>query len=236
MAAVNRDFYDGLWAGVTLTPPQRFNTWPLIEPLAAAAPDRLEVGPGMRPRSPIAGTHFIDLSVPVTNALSALGGLAAPGQITALPFPDARFDLVCAFDIVEHTEDDRKAFAELSRVLRPGGVFIFSVPLFKSSWTYFDEAVGHYRRYEPDALMALLKENGFTLEKSAVFGMQPKSQTLLKLGIWWIRNRYEQAMRWYNRLFMPLALRFQKKLRLEPGLINLDKVDEIILVCRKNKD
>ena len=233
MAALNRDFYDGLWAGVNLTPPERFNTWALIEPLAATAPSRLEVGPGMRPRSPIPGTHFVDLSTPVMEKLASLGGIATPGQITALPFPDANFDLVCAFDIVEHTEDDHKAFAELARVLKPGGTMIFSVPMFQASWTYFDEAVGHYRRYEPDALQAILRDNGFILEKTAAFGMQPKSQILLNLGIWWIRNRYEQAMKWHNKLFMPLALRMQKKLRFHPGTLDLRKVDEIILVCKK---
>jgi hypothetical protein len=62
-AAVNRAFNDALWRVVNV-PPRKFNTWPLLSQLAAAAPDRLEIGPGMRPRLPIEGTHFIDLSAP----------------------------------------------------------------------------------------------------------------------------------------------------------------------------
>jgi hypothetical protein len=42
------------------------------------------------------------------------------------------------------------------------------------------------------------------------------------------------AMWWYNRAFMQLGLRFQKELRLAPGMIATDSVDEILLVCRKD--
>ena len=41
-------------------------------------------------------------------------------------------------------------------------------------------------------------------------------------------------MWWYNRVFMPLGVRFQKKLVLAPGLIDTEHVDEVLLVCRKH--
>jgi hypothetical protein len=41
-------------------------------------------------------------------------------------------------------------------------------------------------------------------------------------------------MWWYSHVFMPLAVRFQEKLALAPGMIATDKVDEILLVCRKD--
>ncbi len=65
VVAVNREFYDALWSDAKLQPPERFNTWPLISGLLAASPARLEIGPGLRPRLPIAGTHFLDISSPV---------------------------------------------------------------------------------------------------------------------------------------------------------------------------
>ena len=40
-------------------------------------------------------------------------------------------------------------------------------------------------------------------------------------------------MWWYNRVFMPLGLRFQKPLKFVPGLIDSPDVGEIILLCRK---
>ena len=109
--------------------PDRFNTWPLISELLPLAPVRLEIGPGLRPRLPISGTYFVDISPPVIERLTARGGIAVPGEITDLPFSDGKFDLVCAFDVIEHAEDDRRVFGEVSRVLKEGGgLYLFSSP------------------------------------------------------------------------------------------------------------
>lgn len=48
---------------------------------------------------------------------------------TALPYGDARFDLVIANHVLEHVGDDWKALAEIRRVLRPGGFAILQVPV-----------------------------------------------------------------------------------------------------------
>ncbi len=42
-----------------------------------------------------------------------------------LPYPDGRFDVVTAMDFLEHVEDPGRVIRELSRVLRPGGLFFF---------------------------------------------------------------------------------------------------------------
>src|SRR2546421_3863176 len=86
VTAVNRHFYDSLWSGTELLPPERFNTWPLISTLAAAAPNRLEIGPGMRPRLPMGGSCFIDISAPAIKRLHVLGGNTVAAQLSALPF------------------------------------------------------------------------------------------------------------------------------------------------------
>ena len=57
----NRQFYDPLWTDAHLVEPERFNTWPLVRSLASPSRPRLEVGPGLRPRLPIEGTHFVDI-------------------------------------------------------------------------------------------------------------------------------------------------------------------------------
>jgi SAM-dependent methyltransferase len=49
-------------------------------------------------------------------------------DLTRLTFPDASFDLVLTSDVMEHLYDYRAAFAEITRVLKPGGVHIFSIP------------------------------------------------------------------------------------------------------------
>src|SRR6185295_6152900 len=120
----NRRFYDQLWASARLVPPDRFNTWPLVQSLVASAQPRLEVAPGLRPRLPIAGAHFVDISAHALHALRERGGFVALGRITALPYPDAAFELLCALDIVEHVEDDDRALAELARVTTKGGTIL----------------------------------------------------------------------------------------------------------------
>ena len=207
----NRAYYDSLWSGANLVSPERFNTWPLVQRLAAEHAARLEIAPGLRPRLPIEGTQFLDISTPALRKLQARGASVVTGLVTSLPFGIAAFDLVCALDIVEHVSDEAAVFGELERVLRPGGTLLLSVPLHPSQWTPFDDFVGHCRRYEPQLLWSRLEEHGFTVQHSAVFGMQPKSSRLLELGHWYLTNRREQALWWYNRAFMPLGLRFQKK-------------------------
>jgi SAM-dependent methyltransferase len=233
IARINREFYDALWSQTYVERPERFNTWPLISGLLPSAAARLEVGPGLRPRLPVRGTHFIDISAPVIAQLNARGGIAATGEITALPFRDQEFDLVGAFDVIEHVEDDRQVFTELSRVLKDGGVLVFAVPLHAGFWTEFDDYVGHARRYEPADLPALLAKHQLVIEKSAGFGMQPNNARLLKYGVRWLTHHRTAAMRWYNWVFMPLGMFFQKRLKFEPGLIATAGVPEIVLVCRR---
>lgn len=187
----------------------------------------------MRPRLPIAGTVFVDLNQKAAGVLAAAGGYAGSAQLAQLPFGPGSFDLVAAIDIVEHVPDDTLALAEITRVLRPGGILLLAVPLHPSRWTEFDAMVGHYRRYPPDELTALLTGHGYRVERSALYGMQPKNTALVRFGMHCIRRRRRVAMAVYNWLIMPLAAMFQKPLDVEQGLIDTTNVDEIILVCRK---
>jgi SAM-dependent methyltransferase len=235
IVAANREFYDTLWSRAHLERPNRFNTWPLISGLLSGAPVRLEIGPGLRPRLPIPGTHFLDISAPAIERLNARGGIAVLGEITALPYSDGEFGLVCAFDVIEHAEEGQQAFRELSRVLRDGAVLVFSVPLHEDCWTSFDDRVGHARRYEPAALLAQIEGNGLTLEKSAAFGMAPKNPRLLKFGMDSLAKHQTVAMLLYNWVLMPLGLLSQKRLKFVPGMIATNGVDEIVLVCRRRR-
>ena len=165
----NRGFYESLWADAHLMEPQRFNTWPLVRELVATAPRRLEVAPGLRPRLPLEDTCFIDLSHAALRQLRARGANTAHGMIGALPCASASFDLVCALDILEHVADDEGALRELARVAAPGATVLLSVPLHQHAWTAFDEFVGHCRRYEPDRIMTLLAQHGFSVAESLGF-------------------------------------------------------------------
>jgi SAM-dependent methyltransferase len=233
LAARNRVFYDDLWSKTYLTRPERFNTWPLVSELVPQAPMRLEVGPGLRPRLPVAGTHFADLSPPAVERLRARGGLAQSCEISALPYGDATFDLVLACDVIEHVADDLGVFRELTRVLKPAGVLIFSVPLHAAHWTVFDDYVGHARRYEPGPLLELLAGHGLAVERSAVFGMQANSPRVLRFTVRGMIKFPTASIRGYNWFFLPLGFLLQKPLQLAEGLIDLADVHEILLVCRR---
>ncbi len=230
---VNRRFYDDLWRDSRLVTAERFNTWPLVQRLMAGATRRLEVAPGRRPRLPIPGTHFVDISAHAVDCLRRHGGGATLGSVTALPFPDASFDLVCALDIVEHVDDDHAALAELVRVATRDAVLLLSIPLHPSRWSKFDEFVGHRRRYEPARLFQMLASHGLAAEQTAEYSMQPKSSRLLDFGMWFLIHRRSRAIWWYNNVFMPLGLRFDRKLVLTPGMVDTERADEILLVCRR---
>jgi SAM-dependent methyltransferase len=233
LSLVNQRFYDALWSYSRLVRPVRFNTWPLLSELASRSPSRLEVGPGLRPRLPIIGTRFIDISPPAVARLNMEGGLATEGAIASLPFADGQFDLVCAFDVIEHIDDDQSGFRELSRVLKRGGRLVLSIPMHAALWTDFDVLVGHARRYEPKDLVERLGSHRFEIEKSAPFGMQVSNRWLMKQGMHWLIHHREKAMRWYNGLIAPMGLLFQRRLRFSLGLIDTDGVGELILVCER---
>src|SRR5437763_5944767 len=57
------------------------------------------------------------------------------------------FDLVCAFEVLEHLEDDWSALAEGRRFVRLGGALLLSVPADPSRFGAADEKAGHFRRY-----------------------------------------------------------------------------------------
>jgi len=87
------------------------------------------------------------------------------GDLTCLPFPDGTFDVITALDVVEHIREDEGALREVNRVLRPGGVFLVSVPAFRFLWGPHDAALRHFRRYTAGEIAALMRRTGFRVSK-----------------------------------------------------------------------
>ena len=77
------------------------------------------------------------------------------GSILDLAFSDDTFDLVCAFDVIEHVEDDTLAVSEMRRVCKPGGVMCVTVPAFMFLWSEHDVVNHHFRRYTSAILRGL---------------------------------------------------------------------------------
>jgi len=91
------------------------------------------------------------------------------GDLTALPFPDGAVDRVIASEVLEHIPDDAAAFAEIARVVRPGGRVAVTVPRYwpeRVCWAlsdaYHANEGGHVRIYRGDVLRARLTAAGLT--------------------------------------------------------------------------
>jgi SAM-dependent methyltransferase len=114
---------------------------------------------------------------------------AINGDATALPFPDASFERVIASEVVEHITDDARAFAELARVLRPGGTLAVTVPAWfaeRLCWALSADYPaprspgGHVRIYTRAALRERLRSA--SLEPSGAHHAHA-----LHSPYWWLR-------------------------------------------------
>jgi SAM-dependent methyltransferase len=88
-----------------------------------------------------------------------------------LPFGEGFFDIITALDVIEHLDDDVIALRELRRVLRPGGVAVISVPAYPVLWTYWDDILGHRRRYTTRTLRAAIEKAGLEVLKVSYSNM-----------------------------------------------------------------
>jgi SAM-dependent methyltransferase len=86
----------------------------------------------------------------------------------ALPF-GSEFDLVGAFDVLEHIDNDAGALSELRRVLKPGGGIILTVPQHRWLWSAADEYGRHQRRYTRTELISRVVTAGFALRMVTSF-------------------------------------------------------------------
>ena len=84
-----------------------------------------------------------------------------------LPFQDRQFDIITALDVVEHLDDDLAALTELRRALKPGGLLIVSVPAYPALWSYWDDILGHRRRYTLSSMRRVAEAAGLVVRKAS---------------------------------------------------------------------
>lgn len=72
--------------------------------------------------------------------------------------PPELFDVVCAFEVLEHLEDDHAALVSWRRFVQPGGWLLVSVPAGRRRFGPTDLKAGHYRRYDRADLLEVLTE------------------------------------------------------------------------------
>ncbi len=72
-----------------------------------------------------------------------------------VPLPDASLDYVTALDVLEHVPDDAAVVRGFTRMVKPGGLVVVTVPAGMMLWSDWDTALQHYRRYSKRQLVAL---------------------------------------------------------------------------------
>jgi SAM-dependent methyltransferase len=136
----------------------------LLEPRIGTAERVLDVGSADGPSVAWMRTRGRRVALDVDIAALRPGDVC--GSALALPFASESFDVVAAFDVVEHCEPESVALAELARVLRPGGRMFLAVPAYQWAWTHFDTDAGHYRRYTRKRLVAAVAAAGIEVQRA----------------------------------------------------------------------
>src|SRR3984957_11125945 len=107
------------------------------------------------------------------SVAAARVGAVGRGEVRNVPasaLTGQEFDAVCAFEVLEHLEDDAGALAEWTALLRPGGWLLLSVPAHQHRFGPWDELVGHFRRYDPAGITRLLTDAGCTDVSVRLYG------------------------------------------------------------------
>lgn len=86
-----------------------------------------------------------------------------------LPLKDSSYDYLICLDVLEHIENDHQLVAEFYRILKPGGKLLLTVPAYQFMWTYWDEVLGHKRRYRKANLIKLLKSANLKVTRASYF-------------------------------------------------------------------
>jgi SAM-dependent methyltransferase len=87
---------------------------------------------------------------------------------TAIPFRD-EFDVIGAFDVLEHIADDRAAIASTHDALKPGGSWLVTVPQHPQLWSQQDHHASHVRRYTATDLRRKVEGAGFEVVRMTSF-------------------------------------------------------------------
>ena len=100
--------------------------------------------------------------------------------------PDRHYDLIGAFDVIEHIDDDHAAISSIATKLNRGGKFMMTVPAHQWMWTAHDVVNHHKRRYSKRALRSLIEGSPLKLDRlgyfnSLLFPLAVAERTVSKL-------------------------------------------------------
>ncbi len=117
---------------------------------------------------------------------------------------DERFDTIIYADVLEHIDDDRAEVVKAASRLSPGGHLVILAPAHQYLFSPFDEAVGHFRRYDSRMMrelspsdcslvsVRLLDSAGLFLSLGNRLVMRAAAPTPAQIDLW-------------DRLFVPIS-------------------------------
>jgi len=94
-----------------------------------------------------------------------------------------RFDLIFLFDVLEHLREVDGFVNAIQFHLAPRGKILINVPAFQSLWSKYDEAAGHFCRYNIDTLSRVAQRNGMTVGTWSYWGL-PLTPLLILRKLW----------------------------------------------------
>jgi SAM-dependent methyltransferase len=110
----------------------------------------------------------------------------------SIPFVD-EFDVVGAFDVIEHIAADEEVVGQLSQAVRPGGGVMITVPQHPWLWSSTDDYARHVRRYTACELHTKLERAGLEILRSTSF-------VSLLLPLLWLSRRRGMNAKAYDPL------------------------------------
>jgi SAM-dependent methyltransferase len=82
---------------------------------------------------------------------------------------ECEFEVVAAFDVLEHIHEDNLVLLQLSRAIVPGGGLVLTVPQHAWFWSYQDDLACHVRRYSVADLIYKVQQAGFEVVDTISF-------------------------------------------------------------------
>jgi SAM-dependent methyltransferase len=150
----------------------------------------------------------LELSAQAADVARARTGLRVTSGYLADLDATATFNVIAAFDVLEHIADEAAVLAQMRERLRNGGRLILTVPAHQNLWSAFDTASGHERRYTLETLAGALRASGFEIAYLTYF-------MSLLFPPMWLRRRLLQRRR------QDMAALLDSEFQIVPGINEL---------------
>jgi 2-polyprenyl-3-methyl-5-hydroxy-6-metoxy-1,4-benzoquinol methylase len=145
----------------------------------------------------------LEVSVPAAAVARERTGLTITNGHLADLARSEPYDIIAAFDVLEHIRDDIGVVREMNARLRSDGRLILTVPAHPTLWSPFDVASEHMRRYTPVSIAQTMGAAGFEIEYLSYF-------MFLLYPVMWLRRRFLKGG--------DLAAVYDSEFQIVPGL------------------